>query len=258
MTIPSAKLWMFLLVMVRLSGLMAFAPFFSSALLNPRSRLALLIALSLFMAASLPATVIRPLDSAGTLIPVLAQEFMAGLLLSAGFHIAMAGMSIAGELIGLQMGLGSASLFDPNSGQDGGLMSNFFVGMFIVLFLSLDGHHNMLRELFESYRVIPPGEAVCTAGALETVIGHSNEMLLFGLRLAAPVVIPLLLLTVTVALISRAFPQAGVISIVYGVGTLLGLLLLAATTPGLNSAVLETVKKADGCAYRVLQALTAG
>jgi flagellar biosynthetic protein FliR len=256
-TFAAPKFWLFALVMVRLSGFMLLAPLFSGAFVSGRVKIAVVLAFSAFIAATLPAPSI-PLDSFATILPAVVTEFLAGLLIGFGFNLAMSAMAMAGEMIGMQMGLGAASLFDPNSGIDGSLMSNLFMLLFTVLLVSMDGHHQMLRLLVASYTTVPVGGAGMDPLAWKPLLAHSSEMLALGCRLSAPVVIPLLLLTMTVALISRAFPQVNVVSLTYGVSAIVGLLLLAASLPGMQAAVEESLHAAMECAARLQRTMVSG
>jgi flagellar biosynthesis protein FliR len=256
-TFAAPKFWLFALVMVRMSGFMLLAPLFSGAFVSGRVKVAVVLALSAFTAATLSAPSV-PLDSFATILPAVATEFFAGLLIGFGFNLSMSAMVMAGELAGMQMGLGSASLFDPNSGIDGSLMSNFFALLFTVLLVSMDGHHQMLRLFVGSYAAVPVGGVGLDPVAWKPLLAHSTEMLALGCRLSAPIVIPLLLLTVSVALISRAFPQANVVSLTYGIGAFVGLLLLAASLPGMQAAVQESLHAAMECAVRLQRTLVSG
>jgi len=255
MTLSLGGFWPFLLVLIRLSGLVAIAPLFSSQIGSPRLKVGMLLILSAFVSSTLP-NMPKTLGTMDVAIPALIGEFVVGLFLGMGFRLALSAVTMAGEIAGLQMGIGAASLIDQNSGQNAALLENFYGMMFTVLFISLDGHHHMLRVLRESFLAFPVASALTQPLPVEMLIVHSTETLACGLKLAAPIVVPLLLLTVAMAMVSRAFPQANIYSISYGVSMLAGIAFLAAATPGMREAVWELMKQADRHALRFVHSMT--
>ena len=253
MTVSLQIIYLFMLVTSRVSGLVTLGPVFSSMMVNAKVRIALVLSISAVLTASLPPQKeINP--SMMSMGFAMAGEFATGLLLAGGFRLAMTSASIAGELAGLQMGLGSASLFDPHTAANSSVLPNFFVQAFTVLFIALDGHHHMLRILSESLTVLSPN-AKMTLPSIEFLLRQTAEMLAYGCRLAAPVVIPLLLITIAVGMVSRVFPQANVMSLSYAVSMTVGLLLLAVMMTGIDGAVWHLIQDADRFALRNLQAL---
>lgn len=254
MSLSLGWLWVFFCATARVGGLMLVAPAFSSPVLNVRVKIAVVMALAMLVTGATQVSAQWPenglLVSAGLVV-----EVATGLVLGAGYRIVFAAAGMAGELAGLQMGVGAASIYDPTGGQSASLTEGFFTMTFTVLFLSIDGHHQILRVLSESYNAVPPGGAWSGSPSLELLVRLVADTVSFGVRLAAPVILPLILLTVAVALISRAFPQANVISLNYGLGILLGVVMLAGMSVSLSDPVRQMAKTADALALRMLQAM---
>jgi flagellar biosynthesis protein FliR len=183
------------------------------------------------------------------------MEFLAGLLIGFGYRMAMTAAATGGEAIGLQMGLGAASLIDYNSGQNAALASNLFALIFTVLFISMDGHHSILLVLRESFTLLPVREQLYSLPPPAEIASHAAYAMSAGCRLAAPVLIPLMLLTLTMGLISRVFPQANIFSISYGFSMLVGIVLLGLSMPLMRAAIHEMVRGADHSTLRLLRAL---
>lgn len=254
MSIELGWVWLFLCASARVGGLVMAAPAFSSPIISGRVKIGIVMALALVVCSGSGVRGEWPANGA-LLGSGMVVEFLTGLLLGAGYRIVFAAAGMAGELAGLQMGIGAAGLFDPNSGQSASLTEGFFAMAFMVLFLSIDGHHQILRVLNESYTAVPPGGAWQNAPSLEILVQGVTDSIAFGCRLAAPIVIPLVLMTVAIALISRAFPQANVISLSYGLGILLGVVLLAGMSVHLSEPVRQMARNADALAMRLLQSM---
>lgn len=254
MTITMGWLWIFVCATARVGGLVLVAPAFSSPMINARVKIGMVMALSLVVCSGAGVKGVWP-ENMMLIASGLGIELMTGLLLGAGYRIVFAAAGMAGELAGLQMGVGAASIFDPNSGQSATITEGFFTLSFTVLFLSIDGHHQILRVLSESYAAVPPGGAWEHMPSLDVLVRGITDSITFGCRLAAPIVLPLMLLTVAIALISRAFPQANVISLNYGLGILLGVVLLAGMSVSLSEPVRHLARNADVLAMKILHSM---
>ena len=118
-TFTSAQLdaWLalFMFPLARILGLLASAPVFNNAALPTQVRLVTGLAIALALAPALPPLPPIPAGS-WTALVILAEQVLIGTLLGFTLRIAFAAVDIAGELIGLQMGLGFATFFDPDSG----------------------------------------------------------------------------------------------------------------------------------------------
>jgi flagellar biosynthetic protein FliR len=254
MTVPAPVIYSFGGVLMRVSGLMLMAPVFSSAAFNIKLKLGLLVTLSFLLAAALPAP--EALPETGGILLGLGGEFLIGLLIGFGYRMAMSAATTGGELIGLQMGLGAASLIDYNSGQNAALASNLFSAIFTVLFISIDGHLTVLKVLGESFSLLPAHAQLQSLPAPVEIAANTAYALSAGCRLAAPVLIPLLMLTITMGMVSRAFPQANLFSVSYGVSMLAGIVLLGLSAPLMRAAIIEMTRHADHSTLRLLRSLT--
>ncbi|MGD0088784.1 MAG: flagellar biosynthetic protein FliR [Planctomycetota bacterium] len=255
MTVPLNALFGFFMVLTRLTGLFLVAPIFSNIVISIRIKAALIIALSAFLTSVQPHLDLPPLTMSAA-VPGVISEVLTGVLLGFGFRMAMAAASIAGEIVGLNMGIGMARLLDPNSGLSAAMIQTFYGMLFTIIFLMLDGHHHLLRILNDSFATVPPGKGLSTASILPLLVSESSAMMGLGVRLAAPVLLPLFLLTTAIALISRAFPQANIITFAYGASAVVGMILIALSLPGLYEAFQESLRGADRFAFRVIQALS--
>src|SRR5262249_19369189 len=159
------------------------------------------------------------------------------------FRLAMASCTIAGEIAGVQMGISAASLYDASSAASSSALSVFFGLFYSVVFLTLNGHHQILRTLSESFFVVGPFKAGLPPVGL--FVAQAAEMTALGCKLAAPVAIPIMLMSLGTGLVSRIFPQANVISLNYGFAMLTGLALLAATLYSFDSFVADSIQSAS-------------
>jgi flagellar biosynthetic protein FliR len=242
------------LVLVRVSGLMLVAPVFAGLYIPTKVRMLTALVLALLLCG--PVTQNNLPVVRMDLLPVtMGFELMVGLLIGLAFRWTMFGVAVAGEVIGLQMGLGIASVIDPASGMQSNFVQTLFLMVYSVLFLALDGHHEMLRAFCASYQIIPPGPQHLNIACLPELANQTMALLVVGIRLSATLLIPLALIMCAMALISRAFPQANVFFLSYSVSLLLGLFLLSTTGPAVRLAVEHGIRQGTRDALLWVQGL---
>jgi flagellar biosynthesis protein FliR len=101
--------------------------------------------------------------------------------------------------------------------------------MAMLIFLSLDVHHWILRAIAHSFDYLPPGSATSNPEFTRQVMHVGGSILGVGVQIAAPVLVASLVTDVLLGLIGKASPQLPVMFLGPAVKGLLGLLLLSAT-----------------------------
>lgn len=254
MNFDLSTLPIFSAVGTRLSGVMLAAPAFSSLQIPAPVKLFVLLGLTSLLTPTLSEQAEIPQDWIA-MVPILCVEFIAGFAIGLAFRWTMAGVEIVGELAGLQMGMGIASTIDPSSGNNAMFTQSIFALLYATCFLAMDGHHLVLQTLHASYGVLPIGGKINLEAIMLDLVKQTAGVLVIGLRLAAGFVLPLMMITLAMALISRAFPQANVFILSYAASLLLGLLLFATTTPALQHSVRLGIEAGVRNAYELLQGL---
>ena len=242
------------MVVARVTGVMLAAPIFSGSQVPTRVKVFFTLALSVIMFGALNETNRQGL---GTPLPFmllkLGLEIFLGLGIGLAFRWSLAAAGVAGELIGLQMGIGIASTVDPNSGQGAMLTEGIYALAFSTIFLAFDGHHEVIRSLRASFDAVPPGHGTFNTRAALAIIPQTMAMMSIGIRLAVVVMLPLFLVSVGIALVSRAFPQANVYSLGYSVTLMMGLVLMASAGPSLQAVVMQGIRTGTHDAVNWLQ-----
>lgn len=156
------------------------------------------------------------------------REAAIGLAIGWMVHLVLAAVPLAGHVLGYQMGFGLANLMDPVGQQQLSVTAHLLNVMALWLFFVLDGHHLLVRVLFESFRWSPPGGLVHEA--LMEALGAETGRTLFWntLVLAGPLLAILLLLQVALGIMARVVPQMNVFIVAVPVQNAIGLLGLGA------------------------------
>ena len=200
------------------------------------------VALTVMAAIALMPTVALPEVASSGLAVVILREILVGLSLAFVVQVLVAGAEFAGHLSSYQIGFSYGATIDPTSGVRSTMLVSLYGMLATLAFLGVNGHHALLRALAQSYEGVPIG-AVQVDGSIVTAVTDMLAMLfVVGVRLAAPVLIVLLIVEVAIGLISRAAPSLNFMVIGYPLRIIVGLFLVAAliyTVPRVTESMIE-------------------
>ncbi len=179
-----------------------------------------------------------------TLSVVVAREAVIGLSLAFALRALIAAAEFAGHLSGQQIGFSYGATIDPQSGVRNNMLATLYSSLATLGFLAINGHHAVLRALAQSFSALPIG-----GGQLDTsVVGSVRDILalvfVVAARLAAPVIVVMLVVEFVIGLISRSSPALGFMVIGYPIRLIVGLALLAAlipVIPAVTNSLLDNV-----------------
>lgn len=236
------------LLLLRPGMLVIAAPAFGSGFAPAPVRIGitLMLALTLVPLVTLPETV-NP--AAITLIAI--REVIIGLAIAFSVRIVIAGAELAGHLAGFSLGFSYATLVDPLSGARNSTLTAFYAMTAVLLFLSIDGHHEMLRALATSYQALPVGIGGLSGDLANLVARILGLVFIVGAQLAAPVVLVLVVTEVALGVMARSMPSLNLMVTAAPVRLIVGLMTLAATLPLLPTVIKSAVMPALDLAARV-------
>jgi len=221
--------------MARILALISVAPVLGTHGVPARVKIGLgiMIAIALAPAAgTMPA--VEPFSGAG--LAILMQQIVIGITMGFTVRITFAAVDMAGELAGLQMGLGYATFFDPRNAAATPVISHFYGLLATLVFLAIDGHLMLISALADSFHTIPVG-ATLGPGAWMTVVTWAGTIFAAGVSLSLPIVATLLIVNLAIGVLTRAAPQLNIFAVGFPVTIAIGLgalaLALPAMTPGL-------------------------
>ncbi|MEN6384444.1 MAG: flagellar biosynthetic protein FliR [Phycisphaerales bacterium] len=239
MELMITKLLGFMLILTRTSAFFLVTPLFSADLIPVRIKICIVVTVAIFLAAISPSPVdfsaVSELQAAILLINESIYGFALGLI-SVCIYSAV---KLAGQMIEREMGLSMAEVLDPLSGESVESLSIFLDMLFILMFLSANGHHMLLMIISKSYQAFPAGAMVSIPDLVEGVVKAGSIMLIASLRLAAPMLVAFLLLLIVLAVFARLIPDMDILFISMPLRVGMGLLMLGAFLPFINLFVNE-------------------
>jgi flagellar biosynthetic protein FliR len=224
-----------LLVLTRISAALIAMPAIGDGVpYRIRASLSLLITLLILPTVagfdgSLDAARLHPIE----LTLLLIREAIVGWLIGSTVRIAILGLQSAGELTSGAGGMQLAVAVDPNTGESLPTLSRWIGLLIIAIFLAIGGHRLVLAAMIDSFVAMPPGEVRVQEPMLDLLIGQWTNSVAAGIRVAAPVLLALLLSNIVTGLVSRTLPQLNVLAVGMSLNVLA---LLAVTTLTIGSA----------------------
>jgi flagellar biosynthetic protein FliR len=245
----------FVIIFARVSGVMITAPVLNDANIPPQIKVAitLLLALVFYPVAGRPALPANP--NIVQLVVLILGEVGVGVLIGFTAQLLFSGIAMAGEVIGFQMGLGIANVFDPVTQTQVSQISQLQTVMALMLFVGLDGHHIFINALAQSYAVVPAGSASVTSAGIKHFVGVGGQMFVLGVQLGAPLIVALLAANFSIGLVARAVPQVNIFVVGFPFTIALGMVLMMLAMPFFLEGVAVMHKGLEETLRAGLQAL---
>jgi flagellar biosynthetic protein FliR len=227
------QLWALIFVMVRVGAALIAAPVFGAVQVPLPVRITLAGAIGVLVLGVHPVTPPGQVFALATFLSV-AAEALVGLAMGFILQIAFAAPLIAGEMIGNSMGIGFASMVDPQSGGSSQAVGQFMSILLTLLFLSLDGHLVLVDMVVKSYQALPPGAAWLTPDQLRHIAFFGGYAFSAGFLLALPVGFLLLCLNLIVGMLSRSAPALNLFAVGLPASLAVGVIALAIAFPAMG------------------------
>jgi flagellar biosynthetic protein FliR len=215
---------MFAIALIRISLLVLGTPMFGGTYAPAQAKVGLVLVLGAFMA---PVIGIPQTIEAGLFLTVVVREVLIGFALAMSVRLLQAGAELGGYLIGFQMGLSYAALIDPQSGVRNNILAALYGSVAIIVFFVTNAHHDVLRAMAASYQALPIGGGAVAANLGELTARMFGLMFTLGVRLAAPVVVTLLIAEVALGVMARVAPTLNLMVTAAPVRLLVGWIVLA-------------------------------
>jgi len=217
-----------LLVIARAGGIFLFAPVFSERVVPVRLRAALAVTVGFALVSRVAQPAAIPTDALGLALGV-AGELAVGAALGYAARLVIVGIELGALHAGRQMGIGLAEAFNPGGSDASGSVQRLMRLFAIVVFLAIGGHRAVLSALVETFGSVPVLSFAPSMSLLDAVVSLLGASFELAVKVAAPVVVALVLAAMAMGLLQRTMPQLNAFSVGFGVRTMVGLALLAAS-----------------------------
>lgn len=208
--------------LMRIGGLFLAMPVVGAQTITPRIRVLLALFVTALVVPMLPAPPQVDLFSMAAMVMVT-QELLIGIALGFALQIVLHVFVLAGQYIAMKMGLGFASMNDPSSGVTTTVVSQFYLLMSTLLFLSFNGHLIAIDILVQSFDSLPIGSGGVNLQSFWMLANMGSWMFGAALVIALPIFTALMLVNMAFGAMNRSAPQMNVFTVGFPMALIFGL-----------------------------------
>ncbi|TSA52540.1 MAG: flagellar type III secretion system protein FliR [Planctomycetaceae bacterium] len=242
--ITAGQIETFILIFLRVSAIIITIPILGNRSVPMRLKggLSVVVALLLVPFVQYNAVPIKlPL-----LVIKMCGEVLIGIVIGFAGQILFAGVQLAGQLVGFQMGFAIVNVVDPVSSSQVSIIAQFQYLLALLIFLAVNAHHIFLYAIAESYQLIPPLSFHYSGPLMESILELSKDIFLVAIKTGAPVIAMLLFTSVGLGLIARTVPQMNVFIVGFPLKIAMGLIGIGLTLPYFVKILESVFTKFDG------------
>lgn len=215
--------------LTRILAMIASSPVLGNRQVPARIKVGLSVLLAIIIAPTIGAMPPVAIGSPQGLL-IIIQQVIIGVAMGFTMRLIFTAVEMAGELAGLQMGLGFASFYDPVNASHTPVIAQWMGIIAILAFLAINGHLYMLSALAESFHTLPIGGMMPAKGFYE-VANWGGSIFAFGLQISLPLLAALLTANIALGILTRAAPQLNLFAIGFPITLAIGFLVLALSMP---------------------------
>jgi flagellar biosynthesis protein FliR len=221
----------FILIFVRMTGLFVIAPVFGKRNIPVYFKIGFSLLLAIILVNTVKMPNLNYGDSFYEYMFWVFKELIVGITIGYVSYLVFESIYMAGQIIDMQVGFGMVNVIDPVSNIQVPITSNFYFIMSMLVFLWSNGHHVLIKALFESYTYIPIGSAVFNNNLLNDLLRVFGNIFVLGFKIAAPITAAIMISDIALGVASKSVPQLNVFVIGMPLKIILGLLIMIITMP---------------------------
>src|ERR1700735_5003919 len=229
--------------MLRVGGFVLAAPIASETTIPGLVKIVMSLSLAFLMAPLVQVPAALSIFSAAGLLAAL-QEVLIGVAIGMVVQLTFEALTFAGQSISLTMGLGFATLVDPQRGAQNTVLGQMVMIFGVLTYLAINGHLVLLGALAESFQTLPIGVAHIDKSFLLSVVLWGAQVFEAGLLIALPAVIALVIVNLALGVVTRAAPQLNLFGIGFTITLMSGFLVLIVGLDGLMAGISSLIDSA--------------
>lgn len=159
------------------------------------------------------------------------SEILIGLLMGFMLQFLFAAAQMAGDYIGMDMGLAMATELDPNFNAQTSVISQFYYILIVMSFILLEGHHFLIQAFEFSFIAVPVASVHLSDAALTILIKTVGTIFAIAIKIAAPAIVALFLTSISMGIAARVVPQMNIFFVAIPLRIAVGLFAMILSFP---------------------------
>ena len=227
------QILMFGLILLRMASFVVSAAIFNTSNIPAHLKvlMSLVFTILVFKSVATNEALVRLSESQSDLLLMAGREVLIGIVLGFVTRLFFFSISMAGEIVSISTGLGQAQMFNPMMGSMGNAMEQFYSVIATLVFLSLNGHHLMIMGIVESFTSTPVAQLSFHYASFAEIVLKMQSFFIIGVKIAAPVLISMIIVQLGIALLSRVVPQINVLVTSASITVLIGFGIMFVSLP---------------------------
>jgi len=244
---------LFMLILVRVAAIIMAIPVLNSKNIPHLFKAGLVVAVSMILFPLLephappPATALLPFAIG------IVGEITMGIIIGLSVNLVFAGVQLAGQLAGFQMGFAIANVMDPTTSSQIPILAQFNNIFAILIFLSLNIHHILINAMFESFQLVPFFSFNFSGALMDQVMILVKNMFVTGIKIGAPIVAVMLITTVALGVIARTVPQMHIFIVAMPLKIMIGMVFIVIVTPYMLEALTGIFHDLGNTVYNLMK-----
>ena len=248
----------FLLVFIRMTGLFVISPIFGRKNIPVIFKIGFSLLLAMILINTISVSGLYYYSNIYTYVALVFKEFIVGMIIGFVSYLIFTAVYIAGQIIDMQVGFGMINVLDPVSNIQAPITSNFYFIMSMLVFLILNGHHTLIKALFDSYKILPLGSATFDNRIITDIFKIFSNLFTIGFKISAPVIATVLITDIALGVISKTIPQLNVFIVGMPLKIALGVLVMILTIPVFISVLDVLINGMNSDIFSILKDLMPG
>lgn len=227
----TALIGAYLWPMFRVAAMVSTSPVFGTRSVPVKVKVMTAMAITSVLVPLLPSPEVDVFSPLALLI--IAQQILIGVIIGFTIQLVFSAVITGGQIVAMQMGLGFSLMVDPQNGTQSPVLSQFYVVMVMLIYLSINGHLVLLEVLAESFNSMPISAEGLVAKDFMQVVRWGTNIFAGGLAIALPAIASLLVVNIAFGVMTRSAPQLNIFAIGFPITMLLGFSLVMITLPNI-------------------------
>ncbi len=239
LNIPMDLFYGLILVFLRVAAIIFTAPILESSSIPVVFKAGLALAVSVLVLPTVKTIVTVSDLTLFTFVIGIISEVAIGVTIGMTVKLLFAGIQLAGQMVGYQMGFAVANVIDPASSMQIPIIAQIYNLTAMLVFLAINAHHMFFWALVDSYTILPPLTMHMNPQLVEMIMKLATNMFIVAIKVGAPLITALLVVTVGLGLVARTVPQMNVFIVAMPLKIVIGLIFMVVVAPYLTAFLID-------------------
>jgi len=173
-------------------------------------------------------------------------EVLIGVTIGFGARLVFAGIQMAGNIVGFQMGFAIVNIIDPMTSAQVSVIAELKYLIAMMIFLSVNAHHLFFMAIAQSYDWVVPFGFHFSGSVMQYIFELSRDLFVIALKIGAPLMAVMLFTNVGLGVVARTVPQMNIFIVGFPLQISIGLIFLGITAPLFTRIVQGVMRSLEG------------